>query len=506
MMQTCHRQLPFCSLAVLALVASSWLLAGGAGAPAAETTDAKSKGDKPAASKENVHAVAAEPFSVNLEFNATVESCDVAEVCIVPEQWNELIVEKAVEHGARVRKGDELVKLDTQRLDQTISDLESEGRLNALAIKQTREGLDLLKRTVPLQLAEAERAAKQSAEDVKEFLEKGKPRTLEDLEVQFKVSQQYVAYQEEELKQLEKMYKADDLVADTEEIVLKRARFDVDFARHRLKQAEAAREWNLAYGLPRQEMNLKNSVEMTSLGLERAKATLPQAVIESELRLAKLVYDDGKKQQRLEELKRDRERMVVRAPAEGIVYYGEATRGSWPSADQASGTLKVGAQVRPHQVLLSIVDPRSLQIRATAEESQVRHLRPGMRGTFRATIDPKQSLPATLVKIEPVPIATGKFDVKIDAEVPAGGKGLPLPLMPGMGGQARFLVYSNPKAIVVPPAAVKADDDEQDYVMLVDDEGKAERRNVTVGEKQKDKVEILDGLKKGDKVQLEQKK
>jgi len=503
---TRNRHLPFWSLNALALFAASGLLAGSAGARAAETADAKGKGDKPAA-KENVHTVAAEPLNVNLEFNATVESRDVSEVSVVPEEWNDLVVEKAVEHGARVRKGDQLVKFDTQRLDQTIGDLESEGRLNALAIKQTREGLDLLKRTVPLQLAEAERAAKQSAEDLKEFLEKGKPRTLEEIEVQFKSNQQYVAYQEEELKQLEKMYAADDLVADTEEIVLKRARFEVDVARHRMKQAEAMREWNLTYGLPRQETNLKNAVEMTGLGLERAKATLPQAVIESELRLAKLVYDDGKKQQRLAGLKRDRERMVVRAPADGTVYYGEATRGSWPSADQASGSLKVGAQVRPHQVLLSIVDPRSLQLRATAEESQVRHLRPGLRGTFRPTIDPKQSLPATLGKIEPVPIATGKFDIKIDAEVPGGGKGLPLPLMPGMGGQARFLVYSNPKAVVVPAAAIKEDDDdEQAYVMVMDDEGKAERRNVTVGEKQKDQVEILEGLKEGEKVQVEQKK
>ena len=75
-----------------------------------------------------------------------------------------------------------------------------------------------------------------------------------------------------------------------------------------------------------------------------------------------------------------------------------------------------------------------------------------------------------------------------------------------MAGQARFLVYSNPKAIVVPASAVKTDDEEQSYVMLVDGEGKAERRDVKVGEKVKDKVEIVEGLKVGDKVQLEEKK
>ena len=251
---------------------------------------------------------------------------------------------------------------------------------------------------------------------------------------------------------------------------------------------------------------MKNAVAQTSLGLQKAQATLPQSIIEGELNLAKLVYEDAKKKQRLAELKRDRDRLTLRSPCEGVVYYGRPTRGVWPSEDQADGALAVGNPIRAHQVLLCVVDPQAVRLRATVEESQLRQLRQGMRGTFRPTLDPKQSLPATMGVISPVPIATGRFDAEMDANIPAGGKGLSVPLMPGMAGQARFVVYTNPKAIVVPASAVKTDDEEQSYVMLLDADGHPQRRDVKVGEKSKDKVEIVEGLKVGDKIQMEEKK
>lgn len=503
---------PRCPLQLLGKAAAFTLLAVtlfAAAASAADPADSKSaKGDnsRSPAPATNMFTVSAEPFSVNVELGATVEARDLVEVSIVPEEWPDLVVVEAVQHGARVKRGTTLVKFDTQRIEQAIRDQEAEARLNAQALRKTREGLTLLKQSLPLQMAEAERAARQANEDLKEFLEKGRPRTLVDLDFQLKAQEFSVAYAAEELKQLEKMYKADDLVEETEKIVLQRSRFQLESVRHQFKQFQAQRQWQLTYGLPRQETVLKNAAAQSSLGWQRAQVALPQAVLEQEVSLAKLEYEDVKKQQRLAGLKRDRGRLTLRSPRDGVVYYGRATRGAWPGADLAGGAVAVGAQVKPHQVLLSIVDPQTVRLRATAEESQLRQLRQGLRGTFRPAVDPKQSLPAMLGAISPVPIATGRFDVEIDADVAAGGKGLAAPLMPGMACQARFTVYANPKAIVVPATAVKSDPDEQSYVMLLDADGNLQRRDVKIGEKLKDKLEIVEGLKAGDKIQLLEEK
>jgi len=459
-----------------------------------------------AATAASPHTVTSVPFRIDIEVNATVEARDVVEVSIVPEQWPDLVVVEAAEHGARVKRDTVLVKFDMRRIDQAIRDLEAEAQLNEQALRQASEGLVILKKSVPLELAEAERASRQAAEDLKEFLEKGQPQKLAELDFQLREQEFHVAYVEQELKQLEKMYKADDLVEETEEIVLKRSRFQVEGANQRFKQFKAQREWQLTYGLPRQETGLKNTATQSQLGLQRARVTLPQTIVEQELNLAKLQYEDGKKKLRLAELKRDRERLTIPSPADGIVYYGRATRGAWPSADKAGEPLAAGAKVAPHQVLMSIVDPKTVRLRATVEAGQLRQWRPGLRGVFRPSIDPNHSLPATLGSISSVPIAPGKFDAEIEIDLAEGGQGLAAPLMPGIEGQSRFTVYSNPKAIVVPATAVRTDDDEQPYVMILDGDGNPQRRDVKTGQKSKDQVEILAGLKVGDRIQSEEKK
>ena len=63
----------------------------------------------------------------------------------------------------------------------------------------------------------------------------------------------------EELKQLEKMYKANDLTEATEEIILKRQRDAVDMAKFRLEVAQIEHEKTLKQEIPRREESLKDA-------------------------------------------------------------------------------------------------------------------------------------------------------------------------------------------------------------------------------------------------------
>jgi multidrug efflux pump subunit AcrA (membrane-fusion protein) len=68
--------------------------------------------------------------------------------------------------------------------------------------------------------------------------------------------------------------------------------------------------------------------------------------------------------------------------------------------------------------------------------------------------------------------------------------------------------YENKEALTVPKAAVRDDEDDpnQKYVWIVnpdDAEGKPERRNVTLGKRSGDDVEVLKGLKAGEVVSLD---
>src|SRR5262249_46754879 len=160
-----------------------------------------------------------------------VEAEQMAELSIKPEAWSmPLTVKKAVEHGAPVKKGDVLVEIDREKIDQAIRELRLERDLADLTIQQAREELPILEKSLPLDLAVAERAKKHADEDLKHYLEVDQPLAQAMAENNVKNSAFSLENAQEELKQLQKMYRRKDLTEETEEIILKRQRHFVEMA------------------------------------------------------------------------------------------------------------------------------------------------------------------------------------------------------------------------------------------------------------------------------------
>ena len=118
----------------------------------------------------------------------------------------------------------------------------------------------------------------------------------------------------EQLRQLEKMYKANDLTEDTEKIILKRHRFWVEMAEQFLKRAYIERDFVLKVVLPRKEKSLKEDAVKQALVLDKAhKTALPQ-VEEKDQTLAKTRRDLDRLRHALEVLRKDRAAMTIAAP------------------------------------------------------------------------------------------------------------------------------------------------------------------------------------------------
>ncbi len=120
-------------------------------------TKAPKPAEKPAKeSKPATHKVEKGPFKIELSLKGTFEGEDMTEVRLSPKAWipalgaAPMTVLTAVEHGTPVKKGDVLVEIDLERIDQMIKDLKSEAAIAQAAIQQTekelpdpREGLAL---------------------------------------------------------------------------------------------------------------------------------------------------------------------------------------------------------------------------------------------------------------------------------------------------------------------------------------------------------------------------
>ena len=91
-----------------------------------------------------------------------------------------------------------------------------------------------LEQSTPLSLASRKRSKEQSEEDLAYFEKTDRTHREKAAKQNLKRSTDYLSYAKEELEQLQKMYAADDLTEETEEIILTRAKNSVASAQFRM--------------------------------------------------------------------------------------------------------------------------------------------------------------------------------------------------------------------------------------------------------------------------------
>jgi HlyD family secretion protein len=505
-----------CAAVLSALVGSNLLADVEAPLKSAKPTADNDKNDekpasvgKEAGTKAATAKVEKGPFKVAVTVKGILEAGDMTEVVLSPEAFTPdvrglLTVVKAVEQGARVRQGDPLITLDFDRIDQMIKDVESDRRLSELSIKLAEEELPVLERLLPIELAAAERSKRIADEDLKYFHEVDRPLTEKAVNHSVKMSAQWLEYAKEELHQLEKMYRSKDLTEETEEIILKRQRHQVENAAFYLETSRIRRDEVLKIELPRKEVTLNENATRQGLLHEKARTTLPLQVSQKRLTLAKAKYERAKAEDRLGKLKKDRAMMAVKSPADGIVYYGKCLRGQWTTAGTIASKLQKGGVIMPDEVVLTIVKPRPLFVRATVEEKDVHLLRPEAKGKAVMVPYPDTKLPIRVESVSAIPVTPGNFEARIALELGDDDQ----VLMPGMACTVKVVPYLKKDALTVPATAVFTDDLDEDehYVYLAGKGSRAEKRSVKVGKTSGGKTEILGGVNEGDEILLEKPK
>jgi len=465
---------------------------------ASSSTVAASSG-KPATAK-----VEKGPFKIEIALNGVFEAQRMTEVSIRPKAWAlPLVVERAIELGTPVKKGDILVEFDREKIDKLIEDTEVENTINDLALKHAEEELPLLEKALPVDLAAAARSKTQADEDQQRFFEIDKPDAERNAHFTVKQSVEYLEYAKEELRQLEKMYRSKDLTEETEEIILRRQRFQVEGREHFLKEAEFQRDQKLKVDLPRQEHRVRENALKQSIDLEKARALLPLSLNQKRLAAAKLKHDHSTLALKLAELRHDREAMTVHAPADGLVYYGRCERGNWPGTAATAQKLHKGGVIAPDEVFITVVTPRPVDVRATVDEKNLLALLEPkeLKGIVTPTFNPDHRLPARLTSVLPVPREAGKFEALIALDLGEDKSAI----KPGMTCSVKFVPYRKVDALTVPTAAVFEDDSAEPltyYVYLAkpDKDGKHPQRPVKIGKAAGGKTEIQSGLAEGDEI------
>jgi RND family efflux transporter MFP subunit len=211
--------------------------------------------------------------------------------------------------------------------------------------------------------------------------------------------------------------------------------------------------------------------------LEASKAQVK--VSESQVAMRKIDYDD----------------LQVKAPFAGVVISKDAQPGEIVSPMSAGGGFtRTG--------IATIVDMDSREIEVDVNEAYINRVKPNQR--IEATLDayPDQTLPAHVINLVPTADRT-----KATVRVRIGFDKLEPQILPEMGIKVRFLDDQPEQAqagnskgprIRVPTVAI-AHEGEQTFVWVVN-EGRVERRAVTIGPESEGNTEVLAGVTSGEEL------
>lgn len=430
-------------------------------------------------------------FEKKVELDGIIESEVVLPIVIDPEAWSVLQVIEAIPHGSSVKKGDVLIRLNTEKLRLAIEDLEASLPLDELKSEKARLDLEVAERTFPIRLEGARKKKEERIDDFTYFEEIEFPMDIRDEEERLKLYQNRLAYTEEELRQLEKMYESDDVTEETEEIILKRARDSVARDRWDLEQIQVSTERRLETTLPRDFASRKESLKLRRIETADQEANMERDMEIRRLEVAKQGRDLAKSRERLAHLRQDLEALVVKAPRDGIVYYGAVQRGKWVTALAEEKKLVQGGSLTPGKVVMSLVDPGELQVRLSIPEAKMKGLKKGLKAAVKMKWNDDLEMDSTIEEVMYVPQPDSTFTAvgSLDAGKAKGT------VFPGMNATVEVTTYRKQNAMVIPKSLIKKDG-EKSYVTMKD----GKRRWIELGQSSDKKQEILKGLKEGEKI------
>lgn len=154
--------------------------------------------------------------------------------------------------------------------------------------------------------------------------------------------------------------------------------------------------------------------------------------------------------------------------------------------------INLGEMAMPGQPVIKVEDNKNLRLEVTVNEQDIRNIRPGQSVNVRIDAMPEKEFKGRVSQVvQASDIRTHSFVVKVDLPANSG-------LITGLYGKA-FFSTGKREALLVPRAAV-VEMSGISGVYIVSTDGNAIFQMVQLGNEQGDDVQVVSGLRAGDRV------
>ena len=332
-------------------------------------------------------------------------------------------------------------------------------------------------------------------DDLKKYQEGEFPNEKKEQLAQIAVNEEELRRAEEKLDWSrvlfeEKFISQTELQAD--ELAAQKARIDLDLSRSNL-------DLLLKFTHVRRLTELNAEVQKSRMALERiqrkAKADVIQAEADLNAKQALLEREQG----RLGKIRDELEKTVLVAPQDGIVVYATSFQRSWRGNTEP---LAAGQEVRERQELIYLPSSGTMVAETQIHESNLEKVELGQKARVYVDSMPGRSFPAVVKSVAVFPDATSSWlnpDLKLyrtDLELLDHDDAL----RSGLNCRIEIDVAHLDDVVVIPVQAVVIDGGHT--FVYQQQAGRVRPQPIQLGQSNESFVEVVDGLKQGDRIQL----
>jgi len=430
-------------------------------------------------------------LTVTVDTAGTLVPRAALEVAYEPEVYGGALEVVTAADTGPVVVGQELVRFDDEDVRRDIGDRERDLYIARARLEKQEADLRDKHSDMEMQRAQLTTRLERTEQELRLFLEVHKPTRIAQSEFGLQGTEDRIQEQVEELEQLERMYEADDLTEETEEIVIRRARRSLARQRQSFEWQKQRHQLFLEVTLPQEEEDLQVNLERRRQELAAFEAASQPEMRRVELELEKARVAFERQEKALRDLRADRDALRVRAPSDGYAVPGAFVGTKWQDLDGMRRALAPGGRLKAGQTLFTIVQPGNVGVAAAIDEDELLRVKAGQAVVVRPAVAADTTLDGEVAEV--LAVATGgKHDVRIDL------KSTKPFLMPGQSCKVEIVIRRVDDALAVPADAVKKDGDRR--LVYVWEDGEAREREVVLGARSGRWWEILEGLTEGARI------
>ncbi len=470
------------TIALVVLVALAAVVGGGWAA-----VSAMKGGDKAAGPSMDVFTVSRANFLITTTSNGSLAARKQTE--LRSEVKNQTTIVQIVDEGTMVKKGDLLIQLSTDAIEDRLREAEDRLRTAENQAIVARSALEIQKSDNDSALRQAEVKLQLAILD----LEKWQQGDLVQRRNELTTALERAIREEERLRQKldrsnelfeQEFYSQDELEQD------RIAHLDAQATLFKAKLAQVTFE---EYEYKKELTRLESDVREATAELERVKTRNESQLTTKQ---SELEYAEVNLRQRQAELKEEQEQMAaatITAPSDGLVVYSS-------SIDQGrgwnnEGPLAVGSEVRQNESLIILPDTSEMMAEVKVHESLVSKVKQGQRAIVKIDAANGRSLEGRVDSVGVLAQSDSwrdpdrrEYDVRIALDMGAAN----FELKPGMRCEAEIQMDSVEDVIAVPLASLFIENGIN--FVYMQDGARYRRAPVRVGRRSETQAEILAGV------------